>query len=294
MLSIITPSFRQLDWLRLCVASVADQAGVSVEHIIQDGETEGIAEQEIRTCRDKEDYTLRLISEQDDGMYDAINRGLRRCTGEICAYLNCDEQYLPGTLAKVSAFFDAHPEVDALFGDVILIDRNGHPLSYRRTIRPRAEHLRLSHLNTASCSTFFRRRLLDRGFYFDPQWKAIGDMVWVDRLLQEKIRMETVPEALATFAFTGANLGATALCDQEFDRWRGPLKHALARKMFAVLRHRLLKTVAGAYRARAVEIAVYTHDSPRERQRRSGHNIGFKWPRALHSATLASSGKRDQ
>ena len=44
-------------------------------------------------------------------MYDAINRGLRRASGEILAYLNCDEQYLPGALQEVAAFFEKHPEL---------------------------------------------------------------------------------------------------------------------------------------------------------------------------------------
>ena len=100
MISIVTPSFRQLDWLRLALASVADQQGVEVEHIVQDGgsEAETLAPMAANPI-------VRLFSEPDDGMYDAINRGLRRTRGEICGYLNCDEQYLPGTLAKVTEIF---------------------------------------------------------------------------------------------------------------------------------------------------------------------------------------------
>src|SRR4051812_32476315 len=104
--SIVTPSFRQLDWLQLCVASVGDQTGVEVEHIVQDAGTEGIG-----------DFVqigshLRLFVEADAGMYDAINRGLRRATGQICAYLNSDEQYLPDALRKVAHVFAANPELD--------------------------------------------------------------------------------------------------------------------------------------------------------------------------------------
>ncbi len=91
-ISIVTPSFRPGPWLRLCMASVADQEAVTFEHIIQDaGSDDGTldwlrAEPQVRT-----------FVEKDGGMYDAINRGLQRATGDIVAYLNCDEQYLPGT-----------------------------------------------------------------------------------------------------------------------------------------------------------------------------------------------------
>ena len=109
--SIITPSFRQLDWLKLCAASIADQAGVRVEHIVQDAGTG--PELEAWAAGQQ---TLTLHVEKDRGMYDAVNRGLRRATGQILAYLNCDEQYLPGTLAAVADYFSRHPEVDVVFG----------------------------------------------------------------------------------------------------------------------------------------------------------------------------------
>src|ERR1700694_5003916 len=115
--SVVTPSFKQLPWLKLCVASVADQVGVEIEHIVQDAGTGG--DLEIWAASQP---SLRLFVEPDAGMYDAINRGLRRATGEICAYLNCDEQYLPGALQAVEKFFQSHPEVDMVFGDVVMVD----------------------------------------------------------------------------------------------------------------------------------------------------------------------------
>src|SRR4029077_16232785 len=140
----------------------------------------------------------------------AVNRRLRRATGEICGYLNCDEQYLPGALRDVANYFETHPQIDVVFGDAILTDQQGSPISYRRTILPRVRHIRLAHLNTLSCGTFFRRRLLDRGFYFDPGLKDVGDGVWVEKLIRNHLRMACIPQPLAVFAFTGANRNAMA------------------------------------------------------------------------------------
>src|SRR6266704_4923256 len=106
--SIITPSFRSSGWLKLCLASVADQR-VAVEHIVQDaGSDDGTLDWLLRDKRAK------VFVEKDQGMYDAINRGLRRASGDILAYLNCDEQYLPGALAAVGKFFEQHSNVDVL------------------------------------------------------------------------------------------------------------------------------------------------------------------------------------
>ena len=274
MISVVTPSLNQSAWLRLAVASVADQQEAQWEHIVQDS----LSNDGTRDWLPKEKQ-VRAFFEKDAGMYDAINRGLRRAHGDVCGYLNCDEQYLPGALAQVAKFFRAHPKVDVLFGDVILVDRQGQPLSYRRTILPTRRHVRLSHLNTTTCATFFRRQLLDRGFYFDSTWKTIGDAVWMDNLLREGVKMATLPEPLAIFTFTGRNLGDSATSRAEILRWKDASN---PREKFktevAILWHRIQKALAGAYRFRRVEIDVFTLKSPEKRQRFVGTNIGFRWP----------------
>jgi glycosyltransferase involved in cell wall biosynthesis len=273
-ISVITPSFNQIVWLKLCAASVADQAGAEVEHIIQDAGT-GIDLEVWAVSKPN----LRLFVESDDGMYDAINRGLRRSTGEICAYLNCDEQYLPGALTKVATFFKSNPVVDVLFGDVILVDQEGQPISYRRTILPRLRHVQLAHLNTLSCAMFFRRKLLDRGFYFDPVWKDVGDGVWMEELLRNKVQMATLPEALAVFTFTGENRSTLPLASKEGASRRATVNPgAWFQRNMAVVAHRLRKGLVGAYRPRRVEVDIFTLKSPDQRQRRIGKQVGFRWP----------------
>ena len=132
MFSVITPSFRMLNWLKLCAASVADQHGVTFEHIVQDGGTGAELDEWART-----QPSLRCFQERDQGMYDAINRGIKRATGDIFAYLNCDEQYLPGALMPGSAIFC---RASSGGGSIWGCDSRGfdgvHPLSYRRAVRP--------------------------------------------------------------------------------------------------------------------------------------------------------------
>jgi len=274
MVSIVTPSFRQLQWLKLCAGSVADQRGVSHEHIVQDAESGPEMEEWARTIPD-----LSLYVEKDAGMYDAINRGLRRARGTICSYLNSDEQLLPSALARVVSFFDAHPNVDALFGDAILIDSKGTPISYRRIVLPTLDHVRHVHLNTQSCSMFFRRSLLDGGFFFDPKWKAIGDQVWMEQLLLSNIRMATLREPLAVFTFTGQNLGSTEGSEEEAALRRGHVSlETKWRKTAAIISHRFRKLFAGAYRSRKIDIEIYTLHSPTVRQRQYAAHVGFSWP----------------
>jgi glycosyltransferase involved in cell wall biosynthesis len=271
--SVVTPSFRQLDWLKLCLASVADQKGVWIEHIIQDG---GSDEEITQLCANKPH--VQLFRDSDDGMYDALNRGFQRARGRILAWLNCDEQYLPGTLAKVAAYFEAHPEVEMLFGDIILVDREGAPLSYRRVVPPNRVHLRLEHLCTPSCATFFRREIIERGAYFDTQWKSLGDAVWMHSLLGKGVRTACLREPLSVYTFTGVNLSETR-GEREMEEWR---KQSDAPpswlRLPAMVWHRFRKLLAGAYHSRDLHYAIFTHRSPRVRVSFDVPKVGFGWP----------------
>src|SRR6185503_18578473 len=104
--SIVTPSYNGGRWLSLCIASVADQ-DVPHEHIVQDACSEDGTEGWLRR-----DGRVKAYIEKDSGMYDAVNRGLRRARGDILGYLNCDEQYLPGALAVVRSVFENHADLD--------------------------------------------------------------------------------------------------------------------------------------------------------------------------------------
>ncbi len=132
LFSIITPSYRSSQWLRLCIASVADQQGVELEHIVQD------------SCSDDgtgdwlaADSRVSAYIEKDHGMYDAVNRGFRRAKGELLAYLNCDEQYLPGALKGVHDFFAANPGVDVALSDTTVTDSEGNYVCHRYSLVPR-------------------------------------------------------------------------------------------------------------------------------------------------------------
>lgn len=272
--SIITASFRQMPWLKLCAASVADQLSVSYEHIIQDGGSDP----EMPGWTSPRHF-IRCFQEPDEGMYDALNRGLQRARGRLLGWLNCDEQYLPGTLQRVEHFFSANPEVDVLFGDAILVDIDGQPLSYRRVVPPNRIHLRLGHLGTHSCATFFRRSIVDRGLLFDTQWRSIGDAVWMDALLENRVLRRCIREPLAVYTFTGANLSASEVGRGEMRRWRNqPDAPARWLHVPAVLWHRLRKLAAGAYMPRGLRYAIYTNDSPSNRVVFDTPAIHYGWP----------------
>lgn len=273
--SIITPSFRQLGWLKLCAASIADQKEVSLEHIVQDAGTGPELEAWAAT-----QPGLRLFVEKDRGMYDAVNRGLRRATGDIVAYLNCDEQYLPGTLAAVARFFAAHPDVDVLYGDVLVVDEKGRYVCSRPVVLPQFYHTQICTLGVFTAATFFRRSVLDRHrIFFDTDWRAIGDAVWVLELMRQRIKMAVLRRFLTAFTDTGENLMLDPNSVAEQVRLR-ELAPRWAQKLAPlwVLHYRLRRLLSGVYWPRPLEYAIYTHESPAERQSFPVKKSTFIWP----------------
>ena len=272
--SIITPSFRQLDWLKLCAASIADQTGVRVEHIVQDAGTG--PELEAWAGGQK---ALTLHVEKDRGMYDAVNRGLRRASGEILAYLNCDEQYLPGTLAAVADYFSQHPEVDVVFGSVVVVDGAGRYRCSRAALPPLEYHTWVCTLAVFTAATFFRRRLIDEEkLFFSDDWRAVGDAAWILELLRRKIRMGVLDRITTAFADTGENLIMSPNALQEQVRLRESAPGWVQKlQPLWTMQHRLRRLVRGVYRPKPLSYAIYTHESPSVRQTFAVDQPTFLW-----------------
>jgi glycosyltransferase involved in cell wall biosynthesis len=259
--SVITPSFRNSNWLKLCVASVADQ-GVDVEHIVQDA------------CSDDGtldwlpgDGRVKAFVERDRGMYDAVNRGLRRAQGDILSYLNCDEQYFPGALRAVEKFFADHPAVEVVFGDFVVVDAAGDYLFHRKVQTPGLYHTWVCHLAAFTCATFFRRSLIaGRGLFFNDALRVVGDAEWMVRVLRQRVPMGVLGSFTSAFTLTGGNLGASPEGRREARVFfnSAPLWARRLKWQF-VLFHRLRRLMGGIYFQPPFAYALYTSASPRQR-----------------------------
>jgi glycosyltransferase involved in cell wall biosynthesis len=273
--SVVTPSFNMLDQLRRCCASVADQEGVNYEHIVMDGgSTDGSAE----FLRNSP--SLVGESKRDKGMYDAINNGFRIARGGVISHLNCDEQYLPGTLQFVSSYFRQHPQVDVLCGDVLTVRPNGALIAYRKTYRPVEPVILASPLHVFTAAMFMRRRIVDEGHLHDDSYKDVGDADFVLRLLRAGYRFAHVSRYLATFTITGYNRSNhVTTIPEEIRRLR-------ARSPWWVKRFRPawrsvgwgLKLAAGAYSEKMpICYAIYAGADVAVRTSFTAQTASFRW-----------------
>lgn len=192
-ISIITPSYNQATFIEATIQSVLAQNYPRTEYLVMDGaSTDGT----ISILR-KYERILRWQSEPDRGQADAINKGFRQSNGQIVAWLNSDDIYLPGALHRVARFFAQNPAVDVLYGDYWFIDDLGRTVMRRREI-PFDAGILLYGLDYISQPTvFFRRRVLDQFGYLDESLHYGLDWEYWLRLARGGARFAHLPRYLA-------------------------------------------------------------------------------------------------
>ena len=260
--TIVTPSLRQLEHLECCIASVADQQGISIEHIVQDGGTANFnefAETMSKRWPDRPNYRRVMISEPDSSMYDAINKGLKKGTGRICAYLNCDEQYLAGALAKVLNEFKKQPETDILHGGFLVVDEKGDLVTAQRPVKMFWQHVATSHLPNFTCATFFRREMMEtEKAYFDTQYKSCADAAWTIERLKRGTKMGVMLDFISVFVEQKTNQGVKKEGLAEADAIRCRLHPCVRSTAFLwKLMHRLRKLLEGKYFPKRVSYDIF-------------------------------------
>jgi glycosyltransferase involved in cell wall biosynthesis len=270
--SIITPSFRQLHWLKLCVASVADQ-NVEVEHIVQDAQSDDGTEMWLQ-----DNPRIRAFVEKDNGMYDAINRGYSRADGDIFAHLNCDEQYLPGALETIESFFSQNPRVDVVFAGSIVVNSAGDYICHKHSMLPNRFSI-WWRFPVLTSSLFIRRRVIrELGILFNPKWKAAGDVHWLLELMNKKVSMAVLDKFVATFTDTGENLGTSSVAHREnSDVSEMAPRWAKLLKPMAIAHHRSRRLLNGHFFLKKTSYSIYTLQSPTVRVLFNVYNPTAVW-----------------
>ncbi len=124
--SIITPSYNQANYLERTIQSVLGQKYPNLDYAIVDG---GSSDGSVEMIEKYAGQLSWWVSERDSGQAEAINKGLQRARGEIVAWLNSDDLYLPGAIHQAVRALQANPELGFVFGDAITIDPEGRPIN---------------------------------------------------------------------------------------------------------------------------------------------------------------------
>jgi glycosyltransferase involved in cell wall biosynthesis len=181
LVSIITPSFNQARYLEDTIRSVLGQDYPRLEYIIVDGaSTDG----SVDILRKYADRLAWWVSEKDNGQAEAINKGFSHATGEIVAWLNSDDLYLPGAISKAVHIFEENPEAVLVYGNLLAVDEKGETTNVLRYSQLNIEDL-LCFQIIGQPAVFFRREALERVGNLDPSYHLMLDHhLWLRIALQ--------------------------------------------------------------------------------------------------------------
>ena len=215
--SIVTPSLNQAAYLGRAVDSILNQEGdFEIEYFVIDGgSTDGSTDIIRRRAADVMNggwkskcrgVRMHWVSEQDNGQTAAINKGLRRASGDIAAFLNSDDEYLPGAFARVARAFQQNPPADFVHGDGEVIDQAGG-LQWRWLSRP-YNHAVLTSYHflwndftnyIMQQSTFWRTSAHARIGLFDESLHFAMDLEYWVRSGEKGLKWRHIPKPLARF-----------------------------------------------------------------------------------------------
>lgn len=184
LVSIITPSFNQASYLEQTIQSVLDQDYADIEYLVIDG---GSTDGSVDIIKKYAPRLAYWASEKDSGQADAINKGMSRAHGEIVAWLNSDDTYLPGAVAAALKAFDANPDVALVYADMLAVDERGQTFNTFRYKQLSLEDL-LSFQIIGQPAVFMRRAAFEKAGGLDLSYHFLLDHhLWIRIAAQGRI-----------------------------------------------------------------------------------------------------------
>ncbi len=190
--SIVTPSYNQAHYLEQTIRSVLDSSVPPFEYFIMDGGSTDSSPEIIKK------YAHRLtgwVSEKDKGQADAINKGLRLAQGDIVAWINSDDFYMPGAIARAMQIFEQHPEAGLVYGNVVSVDADGKAFNLQKFKSFTLLDLMAFRI-ISQPAVFMRRSVLEKAGLLHPDFHYLLDHhLWLR--MAQLAPIIFIPETLA-------------------------------------------------------------------------------------------------
>jgi len=178
-ITVVTPSYNQASFLERTIQSVLSQNYPNLEYIIIDGGSTDGSVDIIKKYADKITY---WVSEKDNGQGNAINKGFRRATGDIVAWLNSDDEYCPGALKVVAETFMTNDDIDFVFGNRFTIDENDKVIREDRHTRFSFSELIIYGTILSQPASFWKRDLFKKYGYLNESLRFSMDYEYFCRI----------------------------------------------------------------------------------------------------------------
>ena len=197
LVSVVTPVLNGERYIRRTIESIINQSYSNIEYIIVDGVSHDAT---LRIVSEYQKHVNITISEPDAGMYDAINKGILKSSGQLLCYLNADDYFFPNTIELVVEKFCSTNAL-LLFGNCLYVDTDEHLLfKYAGANLPYFLSKRLGRIPFAQQTTFWSRDLYNTIGGFDQRYSYAADTKFLFECLRLANRRTTyIDNDLAVF-----------------------------------------------------------------------------------------------
>ncbi len=225
-ITVVTPSFNQGRFIRQTIDSVLSQNYPNLEYMVMDGGSTDETISILKSYRNK----IQWESKKDEGQTHALNKGCKQATGDIIAYLNSDDVYLPNTLQTVGEYFMSSPDCMWLTGDYFIIDEENKKkqsliAAYKKLLRNFSSFPLLCIANyIIQPSTFWRSTLFKKVGYFNESYRYCMDYDYWMRIIQ-KYPLTVLPRHFSLFRIHASSKGASQYVAQFDEEHRVVVSH---------------------------------------------------------------------
>jgi glycosyltransferase involved in cell wall biosynthesis len=200
LVSILTPSYNQARFLEQTIQSVLSQDYPHMEYLIVDG---GSTDGSLEIIQRYADRLAWWVSEPDQGQTDAINKGFAHARGEIYAWLNSDDTYLPGAISAAVSSLQSHPQAALVYAGANLVDEAGHIIGHFPARQTNLNMLLRGSVHIPQQAAFFRAKAWQLAAPLDPSFHFAMDYdLWVR--LAKMAPLVYTPGLWANFRLHGA------------------------------------------------------------------------------------------
>ena len=207
LVSIVTPSFNQSQFLESTIQSVLNQDYSNLEYIVVDG---GSTDGSLEIIKRYQEKLAAWICEPDHGQSEAINKGFDLSQGDYMAWLNSDDLYKPSAVREAVEYLQVNPQVGLVYGDTEIINENGQTIGKFNAKQASYQRLMRGGVYIPQPATFWRRELWDRAGSLDlTLYFAMDYDLWVR--FAKNTDIHYLPKLWASFRMHGE--GKTTLSD---------------------------------------------------------------------------------
>ncbi len=203
-LTIITATFNSAANIAQCLQSVNSQTYADIEHIIVDGASTDETLEIIKTTPNR---VTEIISEPDKGIYDALNKGIQKATGDVIGFLHSDDRLASTAILQIIAETFQKTAADGIYGNLVFVNSDDKVVRTWISEPFDKNEVRFGWMPPHP-TLYLKKEIYKKKGMFDTGFSIAGDYEFMLRVMQEpRFRLEYIPEVITRMGVGGASTG---------------------------------------------------------------------------------------